>query len=81
MHYLVISKNPTTGYLDFDILRYRKDVAPYIESCCSSIIKNCNYDPETIKKYILVVEIDPTYEFLSLDITRPAEFSIKLKGN
>jgi len=79
MKYLVIGKSPTTGVLEWNILDSKNSVTSFIKLNYCRIIERCNYSWKEVSRHILIFEIDPTYELLSLDITRPIQFDIKLQ--
>lgn len=80
MKYLIISKNPTTGVLEWNIVDNKNNVSKVIKNYYGSIIRQCNYDRKEVKKYILIFEIEPNYEFIDLEITKPVEFTVELIG-
>ncbi len=80
MKYLVIGKNPTSGALEWNIVDSREKAAKFIEINYNTIIQRCNYSSTELHRHILVVEIEPNYEFLALDITKPVNLKIELKG-
>lgn len=80
MKYLIVGRNPTTNVIEWNIIDNRYSVARFIKLNYCGLIQKCNFSWKELSKYILIFEIEPNYETLFLDITKPVEFTVELKG-
>lgn len=78
MKYLIVATNPTTHVIEYNIIDNKGSIPSFIGLNYLALIAKCNYSWKELRRYILIFEIEPDYELLSLNITRPIEFDIKL---